>query len=83
MSMVDLAPERFPFAVDEFVNTQEFYVKTQSAFMDGKNLEASTYLKPHTTLNPNPNFIPRPNSSPNPKSNSKPSPRPQILNPKP
>jgi len=39
MSMVDLAPERFPFAVDEFVNTQEFYVKTQSAFMDGKNLE--------------------------------------------
>ena len=38
-SMVDLAPEKFPFVVEDFVTVQEQYVKNQSAYMDSKNLE--------------------------------------------
>jgi len=72
-SLVDLAPEKFPFLVDDFVTIQEQYVKDQSSYMDAKNLEVELAVqdlidlvnnataaegKPNIALEENPNAVP-------------------------
>jgi len=37
--LVDIDPDKFPFVVENFTNIQEQKTRTQSAYMDAKNLE--------------------------------------------
>merc|ERR1719162_1464625 len=37
--LVDIDPDKFPFIVENFTQIQEQKTRTQSAYMDGKNLE--------------------------------------------
>lgn len=37
--LVDIDPDKFPFIVENFTHIQEQKTRTQSAYMDGKNLE--------------------------------------------
>jgi len=72
-SLVDLAPEKFPFTVADFVSLQEQFVKDQSSYMDSKNLEVELAVqdlidlvnnataaegKPDVALERNPTAVP-------------------------